>query len=175
MGESLILIDRIIEEHQVALERFKNLEGMFGDAAAISGIDTAKEAFMPGRLDNEQGLSKFLELLETIDQGLLAHFDREETALLDAFDKYGDKNLVTALKALLDQHGDFRDRLANAKNQVTELISGGLSRQRWEASAHDMRAHISHTRKLLLSHTADEQPLFMTLRKKLAEGAEEKD
>ena len=175
MKEALALIDQIIEEHQIAFTRFKKLEGMFGDAAAISGIEAAKDAFMPGRLDQEQGLQKLLESLEIIDQGLLAHFDREETALLEAFKTYGDKKLVSALKALLAQHADFRSRLTHAKKHVTELISGGLARHRWEASAHDMRAHISHTRKLLLSHTADEQPLFMTLRKKLAEGAEEKD
>ena len=173
MKETLALIDQIIEEHRVALKRFKNLEGMFGDAAAISGIDTAKDAFMPGRLDREQGLQKFLESLETIDQGLLAHFDREETALLDAFERYGDKKLVSSLKALLVRHEGFRDRLTHAKKQVTELVNGGLARHRWEASAHDMRAHISHTRQLLLDHTASEQPLFITIRKKvLAEAAE---
>ena len=170
MKETLALIDQIIEEHQVAFQRFKNLEGMFGDTAAISGIDTAKEAFMPGRLDGTNGLQKFLESLEIIDQGLLAHFDREETALLDAFERYGDKILVSDLKALLAQHADLRDRLTHAKKHVTELISGELARHRWEASAHDMRAHISHTRKLLQEHASGEQPLFLTLRKRLAEG-----
>lgn len=175
MKEILALIDQVIEEHQVALKGFKNLEGMFGDAAAISGIEAAKEAFMPGRLDSQQGLQKFLESLETIDQGLLAHFDREETALLNAFERYGDKKLVSALKVLLTQHEDFRERLSHAKRHVAELISGGLARHRWEASAHDMRAHVSHTRKLLQEHVTGEQPLFMALRKRLLEGAEVKD
>lgn len=173
MKEGLALIDQIIEEHQVAFKRFKKLEGMFGDAAAISGIEAAKDAFMPGRLDPGEGLKTFLELLDTIDQGLLAHFNREETALLHVFEKYGDKKHISGLKALLVQHPDFRSRLTHAKKHVTELISGGLARHRWEASAHDMRAHISHTRQLLLDHTAKEQPLFITIRKRvLAETAE---
>ena len=175
MKGDLALIDQIIEEHQIAFKRFKKLEGMFGDAAAISGIEAAKDAFMPGRLDLGQGLQTFLESLDTIDQGLLAHFNREETALLHVFEKYGDNKLVSELKALLVEHGGFRDRLADAKKQVTELIRGGLARHRWEATAHDMRAHISHTRQLLLDHTTIEQPLFVTIRKRVLAEATEKE
>ena len=175
MKEALDLIDQIIQEHRIAFKRFKKLDGMFGDAVAISGIDTAKDAFMPGRLDLGKGLQKFLESLNTIDQGLLAHFNREETVLLHVFERYGDKKLVSDLKALLLQHGGIRDRLTHAKKQVTELISGRLARHRWEASAHDMRAHISHTRQLLLEHTAIEQPLFITIRKRILAGTAEKE
>ena len=168
--EILVLVDKIIEEHQLVFSRFKNLEGMLSDAEAISGIDEAKEAFMPGRLDREQGLPKLLESLEIIEQGIEAHFNREETALLAAFEKHGDKNLVFALEALLVQHEDLRSRLTDSKRHVTELIGGGLARQQWEASAHDMRAHITHTQQLFHGHAAGEQPLLMEIRKRLVEG-----
>lgn len=174
-NETLTLIDKIIEEHQLVFKRFKNLEGMFSDSAAISVMDEAKDAFMPGRLDREQGLQKLLDALGIIEQGINAHFNREETALLAAFEKYEEKNLVTVLKALLVQHEDLRSRLTYSKKQVAELISGGLARQKWEASAHDTRAHITHTQKLFHGHAAGEQPLLMAIRKRLVEGSAEKD
>lgn len=168
MGDdTLTLIDKIIEEHQEAFVRFKDIDGLCSDAAAVSGIDEAKEAFIPGRLDREQGLQKLLELLETIDQGLLAHFDREETALLLAFEIYGDSKLVSALNALIAQHAEFRNRLAHSKKHVAELMSGSLARHKWEASAQDMRAYVSHTKRLIEGHAAGELPLLRELRKRL--------
>ena len=106
-------------------------------------------------------------MLETIDKGLQAHFNREETGLLAAFEKHGGRKLVTALNSLLLEHKDLRSRLAHAKDHIAELMSGGLARQRWEASANDMRAHLSHTRKLLEAHAAIENELLVELRRHL--------
>ena len=170
--DTLALIDRIIEEHQVAFIRFRELEKVGGDVEAISGIEDAKEAFMPGRFNQKEGLKKMQESLEIIEQGLLGHFNREETALLAAFEKQGDRKLVSALNALLLQHKDFRNRFTESKKLVAELIDGGLARHQWEASAHDMRTHISYTRKLLQAHAAGEQPLLLELRRLLVKGME---
>ena len=175
MDETIDLIDKVIEEHQVAFKRFRSLEEIVGDIGAIAGMEEAKEAFMPGRFDQKEGLKKLQESLETIDQGLQAHFNREETALLAAFEKHGDRKLVSALNSLLLQHGNLRDRFAHSKKHVVELVSGGLARHKWEASAHDMRAHISHTRKLLQGHVAGELPLLMALRKRLEGKTKGKD
>jgi iron-sulfur cluster repair protein YtfE (RIC family) len=122
---------------------------------------------MPGRFEQEKGLQKLQESLEAIDRGLRAHFDREETGLMDVFEKHGNKELASALRSLLLEHEDLRNRLAHSKKHIAELVSGGLSRHLWEASAHDMRAHISHTRKLLEAHAEIEQELFHKLRTEL--------
>ena len=122
---------------------------------------------MPGRLDQKQGLQKLQELLELINQGLQAHFNREETMLLAAFEKHGNKELASALHSLLLQHEDLRNRFVISKKQVAELISGGQSGQIWGASAHDMRAHLSHTRKLLEAHAQNEQEILQKLRSEL--------
>ena len=71
------------------------------------------------------------------------------------------------LNSLLLEHEDLRNRLVHAKEHVTELISGGLARHQWEASANDMRAHLSHTRKLLEAHAAIEHELFVSMREHL--------
>jgi iron-sulfur cluster repair protein YtfE (RIC family) len=167
MEETLALIEKIVGEHKSIMQGVRSLEQAASDAEAIVGLEKAKETFMPGRLEQEQGLKKLQASLEAIDQGLRAHFNREETGLMNVFEKHGNKELASALRSLLLEHEDLRNRLAHAKKHVAELMSGGLSRHLWEASAHDMRAHISHTRKLLEAHAEIEQELFHRLRTEL--------
>ena len=167
MEEALVLIEKVIEEHKSIMQGVRTLEQAASDAEAIVDLEKAKEAFMPGRFEQEKGLQKLQESLEAIDRGLRAHFDREETGLMDVFEKHGNKELASALRSLLLEHEDLRNRLAHSKKHVAELVSGGLSRHLWEASAHDMRAHISHTRKLLEAHAEIEQELFHKLRTEL--------
>lgn len=175
MEEALALIDKIIEEHKTIIQRIQTLEQVANDAEAISGLEKAKDAFMPGRFEQKQGLQKLQEILEAIDHGIQAHFDREETGLLAAFEKYGDKELVSAWHSLLLEHEDLRNRLTHSKKHVAELTGGGLSRHLWEASAHGMRAHISHTRKLLEAHAEIEQELLQKLQSELMMRRKRKD
>ena len=167
MEEALVLIEKVIEEHKSIMQGVQTLEQAASDAEAIVDLEKAKETFMPGRFEQEKGLQKLQESLEAIDRGLRAHFDREETGLMDVFEKHGNKELASALRSLLLEHEDLRNRLAHSKKHIAELVSGGLSRHLWEASAHDMRAHISHTRKLLEAHAEIEQELFHKLRTEL--------
>ena len=175
MEETIALIDQIIEEHKTILQRVQTLEQVTNDVEAIFEIDKAKEAFMPGRLEQKQGLEKLQKLLETVDQGLQTHFNHEETGLLAAFEKHGDRPLVSALNSLLLDHEGLRSRFTHLKKLVAELSSGELSRQVWEASAYDMRAHLNHTRKLLETHAETEQELFHTLRNELIKAQKGKD
>ncbi len=167
MDETLTLINQILEEHKLIIKRVQNLEQAANDAEALLDLERAKEQFVPGRFDQRQTLQKLQEWLETIDEGLQAHFNREETALLTAIEEQGDKELVSGWRSLLLEHEDLRNRFAHSREHVVALISGGLSRQLWEAGAHDMRAHISHTRKLLEAHAEIERKLLQTLRSKL--------
>ena len=167
MEEALVLIEKLLEEHKSIMQGVQTLEQAASDAEAIVDLEKAKEAFMPGRFEQEKGLQKLQESLEAIDRGLRAHFDREETGLMDVFEKHGNKELVSALRSLLLEHEDLKNRLAHSRKHIAELVSGGLSRHLWEASAHDMRAHISHTRKLLEAHAEIEQELFHKLRTEL--------
>jgi hypothetical protein len=124
---------------------------------------------MPGRFDQGEELKKLEEMVNQIDQGIKAHFDREETAVLAAFEEQGDREVSAAFRSLLLEHRDLRNRLAHTKNHVAQLTGGQLTRHHWEATAHDMRAHISHTRKLLEAHAEVEQELLLSLRRKLKE------
>ena len=168
MEEAIALIDKLVEEHKLIRQRIGNIESVANDAEALGGLDKAKDAFMPGKLEQSQGLKRLQELVKIAKEGLDAHFNREETALLSIVEKYGSKESASALRSLLLEHADLRNRFAHAERHVAELVSGGLSRNLWEASAHDMRAHISHTRQLIEAHAGIEQELFHRLRSELA-------
>jgi iron-sulfur cluster repair protein YtfE (RIC family) len=167
MDETVAMVNKLIEEHKAIVKDAGSLEQVANDAALLEELREARDAFVPGRFDQKKSLQKLQELLEMIDRGLKEHFNREETGLLAAFEKHGDRKLVSTLKSLLLEHEDLRNRLSHAKEHVAELVSGGLARHLWEASANDMRAHLSHTRKLLEAHANVENELFVELRRHL--------
>jgi hypothetical protein len=175
MEEVVALIDGLIDEHKVVIEDARTLEQVANDASALVELEKARDTFVPGRFDQKPSLQKLQESLEAIDKGLKEHFNREETGLLAAFEKHGDRKLVTTLNSLLLEHEDLRNRLAHAREHVAELVSGGLARHQWEASANDMRAHLSHTRKLLEAHAAIENELFVELRRHLKGESDRKE
>jgi len=167
MAENTVLIDQLLEEHTAIKQQIQTLEKVGNDVEALAGLDEIKGDFMPGRLDQSQSLKRLQDLLDKISRGLEKHFNREEKGLLAAFEKYGAKELASALRSLLLEHADLRNRLAYSQKHVAELTDGGLSRHLWEASAHDMRAYLSHTRKLIEDHAETEQELFHKLKKQL--------
>ena len=171
MKTALALIEEVIEEHKIILQRLETLDQVANDVEALHSFENTLEAFMPGRFDKKRGLDRLEELVNSVDQGLQAHFDREEKALLATFEEQGDRELASAFHSLLLEHKDLRNRLAHIKSHVSQLTTGKLSRHNWEATAYDMRAYISHTRKLLEVHARVEQDLLLALRRRLtAEG-----
>ncbi len=168
MEEALALIEKIIEEHKLIIERVRVLEQVTNDAGALLGLDIAREGFVPGRLvDQKRGLQNWQESLEIIDQGIQAHFNREETGLLTAFEKHGGKMLATALRALLFEHEELRDRLAKLKKDVGDLAVSSLSREVWQGNVWGVRSYLAHTRTLFEVHARSEQRLLRRLRSQL--------
>ena len=167
MEDDLEIIERVIAEHETIKQHFHNLEQVANDAQAMMGFEQAKEAFMPGRLDQKQGLHELEDTLKAIEDGLHEHFHFEETSLPTVVARYSDEELKSSLRSILLEHIDLRNRLVHSTKHVSELVSGGMARHHWEASAHDMRAYISHTRKLLEAHAEIEQELLYKLRSRL--------
>jgi hypothetical protein len=170
MKRTLALIEQVLEEHKTIFER---LDQVANDAEALHNIEEAKEAFMPGRFDQKRGLEKLKDVVNLVDEGLQAHFNREETAMLAAFEEQEDQELSSAFHSLILEHEDLRNRLASTKDHIYKLTNGDLSRHHWDASAYDMRAHLSHTRKLLEAHAEVEQELMRLLRHRMLEQKKE--
>ncbi len=163
MEDAIALIEKIIEEHNTINQKLQNFEQVANDAEALAGFNKTKDLFMPGRLDSHKGLTELEQLMNTISQGIHDHFGREEGALVNVFSEHGDKKLSTGLHSLLLEHEDLRDRLTYTKQDVDQLMDGKLTTEIWQAQAQDMRAYISHTRKLFEVHAGIEQKLFHSL------------
>jgi hemerythrin-like domain-containing protein len=165
MTDVVALIDRLINQHKVFIEQTHSIDKVASDATALKALEKAKEGFMPGRLEQGEGLKHLQSALDNIADGLRVHFNSEETGLLEAFKEYGDSKLVSTLNSLLIEHKDLRSRLSQAKSDVANLLDGKLARNLWQATANDVRAHLSHTWRLLEAHAEIENELFSELRR----------
>jgi iron-sulfur cluster repair protein YtfE (RIC family) len=174
MNDNLRTIDRLSAAHKEKAQKVETLEKAVNDATLISELDTAKDKFVPGRFDQGKSLQLFEDTLENIRDWMSRHFDEEESLLLKSVEQYGDRKLISALNSLLLEHAALRSRLVQAKEHVIELKSGSLSHHRWNASANDLRAHISHTRKLMEAHMLMENQLFSELRRHFKEAAQKR-
>ena len=166
---NITLIDSILGEHKIKIQKFQKLEEAVNDFEIAAGLDKALGTLLPGRFDSKQDIRNLQELLEAIEQWLKTHFEREEETFFTAFKNYKDKKLISDCQDLLRDHEGLKLRLAQERNLVTSLIDGNLSVNLWQATAYDMRAHISNTRRLVEGHAATEEKLLLQLRGQLAE------
>jgi predicted nucleic acid-binding Zn-ribbon protein len=180
--EVVALIDRLIEEHRIINQNLESLETVVNDAGAILNFEKAKETYMPGRNTSKQDLETMDKLLDSIDEGLRGHFNREEQGLHKAFDTVGTKEMSEAFSTLVKEHDTLRERLSehgNIRNSLFEALKspnegrGSMTRHQWEAKAHDMRAYIMHSRRMVQEHTVRESKLFHSLKETLLSGAKE--
>ena len=164
----LSLIDTIIEEHKHIAEDASALEQRANDLSSLLALDRATRDFEPASLDrSKRSLQGLRESLERIDRALRAHFDREESALLRAFEEHGGATFAAALRSLLFEHQELKSRIDKVNLDIAQLISGGLYGGVWEGMAYGLRAYINNTRRLLEAHAQSEQELLQRLRKEL--------
>ncbi len=170
MKETIALIDQILDEHNRIHRDLHRLERVSSDVDALTELesDKTKSYFVVRTADGrEQGLQQWQEALEAIDEGLRAHFQREETLLAEAFQKHGNRELVLALDNVLHEHDELRDRVAKLRKDAADLVAGGLRVEVWEANGWGMRVNIDRIRALIESHAGSEQRLLNTLRTEL--------
>jgi hemerythrin-like domain-containing protein len=165
MNETLQLIDQLVAEHKLMLQNTQSVEKRVNDASLILDLKKARDSFVPGQSNQTESLKRLDEALKATDTFLTQHFAREETALMPAVKKMGDEKITYALETLLFEHTDLRDRMYHSKKRITELQSGSLSPNIWEATAKDIQVYINHTTKLLATHAANENRYFNELRK----------
>lgn len=161
------LIDRLISEHHSGNEWTAELQQYANDAVLLKELDEAQESFMPGRLDQKEGLKRLDSLMQEIKEFLHKHFNHEETVLLEAVEELNDLELLNAFHLLLNEHSYLKTRLERVQELIDDLKTGNLNRQHWDSSANDLKAYLNHTRKLMAVHAASETTLFIELRRHL--------
>ncbi len=168
-NEILAIIDRIIAEHRTIRERLESIDRVANDGEAMARIRETEHAFAPETPND--GLIHLQTLFTTLNQGLRAHFMFEETYLLNAFEQSGSSDLSQALRILLLQHNDLRDRLAQAHLDLDNLALTEMDPKIWAQKGLDMRVHLSYTHQAIAKHAASEEVLLRTLRAKVETAA----
>jgi hypothetical protein len=170
MEEAIALIEQIIEEHRQIIRGLQALERVTNDADALKVLDKAQGDFVPGRLgDHQPGLQSWRDSLEVTDQGMRAHFNREEISLLPVIENHGSETQVSSWRAWLSEHEELRNHLAVLKKELAELTAEHLSRKVWEERAWGIRVYMSQTHRLFHKHTRGEQKLLLSIKKGLQE------
>jgi iron-sulfur cluster repair protein YtfE (RIC family) len=167
MNETAELLDQLIAEHKALGEKAQAVVTAANDAGILVDLKKAETTFTVGQPNPSQSLKNLDEMLKSINDWLVKHFNREETILLAAVKTLNNEKQTLALEACLFEHTDLRDRLYHSKKRVAELFNGGLAPNLWEATARDIRAYLSHTINLLMTHARNENKLFTNLRQQL--------
>ncbi len=175
VAEALALIEKIIEEHRIILGGIHELDVRANDVAAMKGLGQAQEDFTPGRLHHQrEALQKWSETLASIDAGIRAHFNREETALVAAIAEYGDEDLASTLQHWLAEHAELRQRLDKMKADIDNLTVAESYHGVWQEKAWGIRLYMNHTGKTFDVHARGEQKMLVKLRGFLQGKAEKK-
>jgi len=167
MSETLALVEQILDEHEQIHGSFEKLGKITGDvsAAAELGSDKTKDYFVPKGLDDKgEGHRRWMETLEAIEHGLKAHFEREETALADAFKREGTPDLADALDQLLAEHKDINAHVAKLKQDAKDIASGGEKIEVWEGSGWGMKTNVEHLHDEIAAHAERERVLLGKLK-----------
>lgn len=163
MSEAQAIVEQILDEHKEIHASFKSLGQVSGDieAAARLQTDKTKDYFVPKSLDDQgRGLSRWKDILESIDTGLKAHFHKEETALTDAFKKEGTPELADALERLLAEHAEINKHIAKLMRDADDIASGGAKIEVWEGSGWGMKVNIERFQSMIAAHAERERELL---------------
>jgi hemerythrin-like domain-containing protein len=174
MDETRRLIDQLIAEHKTVDEKTGSLEKAVNDVRLLSSLKEVGNTFVQGGIPEDTDLKNLAQMLNVITSWLDRHFDREENILRPAVIKYGNYKFVHSLDSILFEHSDLRDRMAQARLHIDELMAGGLDPVRHDAAVRDLRVHISHSRRLLETHAAQENHFLTEFRRHLKKAAREK-
>jgi hypothetical protein len=160
MSETLTLVEQILDEHKQIHGSFEKLGQITGDASAAAelGSQKTKDYFVSKSLDDKgEGMKRWKEMLEAIDLGLKAHFNREETALAAAFKREGTPE---ALEKLLAEHKVINKHVAKLLKDADDIASGGQKIEVWEGSGWGMKTNVDTLRDEIMAHAEREQVLL---------------
>jgi len=167
MSETLDIVGQILEEHKQFSNDFQSLSKVTSDVEAASKLDSkkTKDFFVPKSLDDHgSGVLQWKEMLEGIDRGLRAHFDREETALVGAFKRDGTPELAAALEELMKEHSSLNQHVAKLLKDADDIASGGAKIEVWEGSGWGMKTNIDRLRAEIEEHAEKERVLLGTMK-----------
>ena len=163
MSETLDIVEQILDEHKQFNNDFQSLDRVTSDVQAASKLasNKTKDFFVPKSLDDHgSGVQQWKAMLDGIDRGLRAHFEREETALSGAFKRDGTPELAAALDELLKEHAALNQHVAKLLKDAADIASGGAMIEVWEGSGWGMKTNIDRLRAEIEEHAERERVLL---------------
>ncbi len=168
MNEALSLIDQIIDEHKHIMLGMQTTENAANDVAALFELYKPVEGSAPQTpSDYRQHMSELQSSLNKVEELLLHHFAHEEKLLKIASEKGPESTITSALKVLMDEHGEIKRRIQREKKDIAEIIAGGLSDNEVGGKSFMVRAYLRHTMTLIEAHAHTEEELLQALREEL--------
>jgi len=163
IADQLAIINRVILEHQKVRDYVKLVGGSVTDRQALANLQKARTDWVPGRLDilaeTKEKLEQATAHLET---GLKHHFEYEEEALPPLFGEL-------FMQALILEHQQIRQKLADARATITSIKLEGLSREEVLTKESDIQQTINALGTAVEDHAVREEVMLDMLQRSLQE------
>jgi chromosome segregation ATPase len=166
MQNALSVIDRLIREHQAIRQNTAGLAQSISDDGAVKILAEIEPPGAKGSGDTAN-LARLLELLKSTAQGLDAHFNFEETGLMAAAERFGDRRLTTAFSTLFLQHEKLRNEFAGCERAIADLMNSRFTGRERGEKTKETQKQLNAAIEQLKNHAASEDILLRDLKKRL--------
>lgn len=168
MEDTLSLIDQVIDDHKYKMHGIQVTDNAANDIVALFELYKPVEGGTPlSSSDYRQHMSELQSSLDRVEELLHKHFEREEKVLKTAYEVKPEKAISSAISLLMDEHDEIKRHVQREKNNIAEIIAGGLSNNEVRGKSYMVRAYLRHTMKLIEAHIQTEEKLLKSLREEL--------
>ena len=163
MLDSLAIIKRIIDEHQIIRGYVKLVGDSITDQEALKYLEQARADWIPGRpgiLSEKQ--KNLQQTLNALDEGLKNHFAFEEKALPPLLGE-------SLMRALILDHQEILLKIDEAKPIVSDTKLAGLNRDELIAKESRIQQMVNNIGQLVEEHTTREETILEMVKRGLEE------
>lgn len=163
MPDSLAIIKKVIEEHQLIRSHLKLVGETVSDREAVADLEEARTDWIPGRPQSLVEIKESLQqALSLLDEGLKNHFAFEEEALPPLLGEL-------FMKAIRLDHQEIMKALQQAKTMSTDTKLVGLSRDELMHKEAETQQTINNLCQMIEEHASKEETILEMLQRVLEE------
>ncbi len=160
MSDYLETIRKVMHEHQLLHEGEIRVAESVNDVEAIFSLQRAYSSWSQSSRDAlAERQKKLQETIDSLDVGLKKHFAFEEESLPPIFGE-------TLMHALLVEHGEINDKIAEAKSALTNTRLEELTREESGQRAH-IQQLIYGTNQMVDEHAGKEEVILKMIERAL--------
>jgi hypothetical protein len=162
MLDSLSIINKVIEEHQIIRRHIKLIGDRLPDQEALRSLEKAQADLIPGRLEvlsEKQG--KLQQTLSLVDEGLKNHFTFEEETLPPLLGKL-------LMQGLILEHKNIQSEISKTKTLVADTKLEGLKREELLSQELNLQQTVRGICHLIEEHSTKEEAILRMIQKALA-------